>query len=223
VITAVDSAVMSPTYKAGTIRHVAIRELRKLEIKTGSPSIAIGQLGPPQLAKYLYETHLIRSRYRTLNDVLGFPGRDAPRPSPDALAAKAREVSRSVFEEIRQSPLRDVITSVGIPILCPDGKTLIRGPYLRIPGYDRTRPVRDLTEMQIDEFARKGWVDLRPAHMEWWLDNFLSMRMSVMAPGSTRSSERLGQEAYLSDEIELGDVVAWVFNNRLDPPGYRVK
>jgi hypothetical protein len=49
------------------------------------------------------------------------------------------------------------------------------------------------------------------------------MRMSVFAPGSKASSERLDQQAYLRDEIEVGEVVAWIFTNRLDPPGYRVK
>jgi hypothetical protein len=227
VVSAIDSAVLSPTYKAGMIRHVALQELRKLEEEKGVPSIALGQLGPPQLAKYLYEAYLFRQRFRTLDALLGdipTTGQAARGDSPSAaVMEKAEEISQALYAEIQDSPLRDIVTSLGIPILCPDGRTLIRGPYLKIPGYLRTDPVLELDEARIDEFASKGWVDLRPKHVLWWLRNFQDMRMSVYAPGAKWSSERLTREAYLSEEIEIGEVVAWVFNNRLDPPGYRVK
>ena len=39
--------------------------LEKLEIEKGVPSIAIGQLGPPQLAKYLYETYFLKQLYES--------------------------------------------------------------------------------------------------------------------------------------------------------------
>lgn len=223
VISALDSAVMSPTYKAGMIRHVAIQELRRLEEETDAPSIALGQLGPPQLAKYLYETHLFRTEFATLDELLGKPAEGLDRFLETPTEERAREVSEALYERIRHSDLRDVITSIGIPILCPDGKALIRGPYLKIPGYIRTEPILQLSEEKIDEFARRGWIDLRPAHVRWWLENFQAMRMSVFAPGSKASSERLNEKAYLLEEIEVGEVVAWVFTNRIDPPGHRVK
>ena len=225
VISAVDSAVMSPTYKAGMIRHVALQELRKLEADKGVPSVALGQLGPPQLAKYLYEAHLIERRYKTLDNLLGEIRNDEePRGGPShGRAARAGDVSVELFRDVQESSLCDLITSLGIPILCPDGRTLLRGPYIKIPGYLSTTPTLPLTGESIDHYARRGWVDLRPSHVEWWLENFQAMRMSVYAPGSKWSSDRLTQESYLSETIEIGEVVAWIFNNRLDPPGHRVK
>ena len=75
----------------------------------------------------------------------------------------------------------------------------------------------------IDRYAKKGWVDLRPSHAAWWLEQFRKMRQSVYRRGAKWSSERLDTRSYLSDEIRIGEVVAWIFNNRIDPPGHRIK
>jgi hypothetical protein len=49
------------------------------------------------------------------------------------------------------------------------------------------------------------------------------MRRSVYRRGAKWSSERLDSRSYLSDEIRIGEVVAWIFNNQIDPPGHRIK
>jgi hypothetical protein len=214
VISAIDSAVMDPTYKAGMIRQVAIEELRKLEAERGVPSVALGQLGPPQLAKFLYEAHLFAVEYRTLDRILGLDG--DPGPTSD-------EVAERFFQRLRKDPLRDVITSIGIPILWPDGTRIWRGPVVKIPPFNPKRHRIALDAGAIDRFAGKGWVDLRPQHVDWWREMFKRMRASTHARDSKRSSERLTRGAYLAEEVRIGEVVAWLFNNTLDPAGHRIK
>ena len=214
VISAIDSAVLDPTYRAGMIRHVAIEELSKLETETGVPSVALGQLGPPQLAKFLYEAHLFAVEFRTLGRILGLDGSAAP---------TADEIAQRFFRRLEQDRLRDVIVSIGIPILWPDGLRIWRGPVVKIPSYNPKRHLIALDPAAIDRFAGKGWVDLRPAHIAWWLTMFERMHASTRAHGSKRSSERLTRAAYLSEEVRIGEVVAWLFNNTLDPAGHRIK
>ncbi len=214
VIGAIDSTIMNPTYKAGMIRHVAIEELEKLEAETSTPSIALGQLGPPQLAKYLYESHLFHIEFQTLSRLLGENDESAP---------SGKDLSALFFERLKSDPLRETITSIGIPILHPNGEKIWRGPSIKIPAFNPKNHKLELTAESVDLYATKGWVDLRPSHMEWWIQMFREMRQSTEGPGSKRSSERLTRAAYLKDEIRIGEVVAWIFNNRIDPAGHRIK
>ena len=214
VISAVDSSILSPSYKGGLIRGVAVEELEKLEREKGVPSVAIGQLGPPQLAKYLYEAHFLRELYGSIEGVLQDEEGDARKPA---------EISEAMQARVTRSPLRHAITSVGIPILLADGRTILRGPVIKIPPYNKKAHVVDLGAESIDRFARKGWVDLRAKHMAWWIDSFRRMRSTVFRRGAKWSSERLDFRSYLSEEIRIGEVVAWIFNNAIDPPGHRIK
>ena len=59
VLGALDSSILTPTYKGGLVRQVAIDRLRVLEESAAIPSVALGDLGPPQLSKYLFELYLI--------------------------------------------------------------------------------------------------------------------------------------------------------------------
>jgi hypothetical protein len=214
VISGIDSSLLSPSYKGGLIRRVAIEELEKLEAEKSVPSVAIGQLGPPQLAKYLYEAYFFKELYGTIEGVL-FDEEGLPRLPAD--------VSIAMAERVRASELRHTIISVGIPILLPDGQTILRGPVIQIPSYNRKAHVVELGEENTDRFAKKGWVDLRPSHMAWWLDQFRQMRRSVFRRGAKWSSERLDYRSYLSEDISIGEVVAWIFNNVITPRGHRIK
>src|SRR5262245_15012733 len=71
VISAIDSAVLAPTYKAGLVRSAALHDLDVAERASGTPSIALGRLGPPELSKLLFEAQLLKERYGTLEEVVG--------------------------------------------------------------------------------------------------------------------------------------------------------
>lgn len=205
VISALDGSVMAPSYKAGLVRSVAMSDLRDAEARSGTPSIALGRLGPPELSKLLFEAQLLKEECETLDEV----ARRTPATLSDALAAR-----------LERSAVRHLAPSVGIPVLLPDGETLLRGPRINVPELGGHQKTADATPAAIDAWARKGWVDLRVANMERWVERvgrMVASRAELREAGSAAASIR----SYLPTEFEIGEVVAWIFNNEIG--GNRIK
>jgi len=209
VLAAIDATISAPTYKGGLVRQVAVDRLRLLE-PDAMPSVALGDLGPPELSKYLFELYLFRAAFETL----------------EATASGLREegAGTSLEKTLESLPdLRDAIVSVGIPILLADGLTIRRGPEVKIPGYDPTRTSSaPLTPDEIERYARKGWVDLRPAHLVRWADR-IDRLLAGRRGGSAGASDHMSYETYGRDDFRIGEVVAWVFANDADYRGFRMK
>lgn len=204
VISSIDMSIMDPSYRAGVLRQTALDKLARLEQETHSHSVALGQLGPPELSKLLYEAHLLKLQYGTLRAVI-----DAP----------TSDVAATLYEFLQQDDLlRTQIVSIGVPILAPDGRTLIRGPRLNIPEsiYHEVA----IQEGDVDAWAQKGWVDLRPDNLRIWQRRFQRMQRTQHTL-HTRGTSSVTMKVYLHDTIEIGAVVAWLFNN--DYGGYRIK
>jgi hypothetical protein len=204
VVAGIDSNIMNPSYRAGVLRHTALRRLAHIEEETRSHSVALGQLGPPELSKLLYEAHLLKLNYGTLAAVRATP---------------ADEISETLYRFLEQEDsLRTLIISIGVPILTPDGQHLIRGPQLNIP--ESIYPEVPVSEGMIDTWARKGWVDLRPSSMEGWRRRFERMQRAQHQLHSQGTSS-ITRTTYLPETIEIGAVVAWIFAN--EEGGYRIK
>ena len=206
VIAAIDGAVMNPTYRAGYLRHRALTDLERLEAETSTHSVALGHLGPPELSKLLWEAELLKLRYETLRAVL--------KHRPEELSEELSELIQS--EEFDQ--MCQTIISLGLPILLPDGKQIIRGPRISIP--ERIEPGVRITEEDVDAWAQKGWVDLRTQNMVLWQERFEKMERSRQDIRG-RGSAAVTIEGYIYDNIRIGEVVGWIFNNEQD--GYRIK
>jgi len=205
VIGALDGAVLGPTYRAGVLRSRAMERIRTLEEDTGTHSVALGQLGPPELSKLLWEAEVLKLLYSTPTAVL------------EAGAATIAEQATALLDE--RTGLRDTITSLGLPILAADGATLLRGPFLRIPEVTGETVV-ELTAESMDRWAAKGWLDLRAANWAKWQDRFRRMRDArpgKLQPGSAGYSP----ETSRTDEIEIGAVAAWVVADEIG--GRRIK
>ena len=104
-------------------------------------------------------------------------------------------------------------------MLQPDGASLWRGPFLRIPEVAGDVDVA-VGPDDCDRWAAKGWVDLRPANFARWQERLRAMAASrggAAQPGSAGAAP----ETSISDHIEIGTVVAWVLANELG--GYRIK
>lgn len=204
VIAGIDSSVMTPSYRAGVLRQTALDKLARIEEETQSHSVALGQLGPPELSKLLFEAYLLKLNYGTLRQVVRTP---------------AGEIAATLYTFLQtQDVLRTTITSIGVPILTPDGGRLIRGPRLNIPeSIYRELPVMD---EDVDLWARKGWVDLRPGNIVAWQERFQRMRRTQHML-HTRGTSSVTLKTYLPETIEIGAVVAWIFNNEVQ--GYRIK
>lgn len=205
VIAAIDGAVMNPSYRAGYLRQQVLDEMKRLEEETGAHSVALGQLGPPELSKLLWEAELLKIEYGTLQNVLV----DRPADIAERLYACVQADDR----------IARTITSIGLPILVPDGSQLIRGPRIRIPEIPGENEV-ELTPEAIDRWAAKGWLDLRPENIAAWQTRFQHMERARNRLRG-RGSAAITREAYLFGDIRIGEIVGWIFNN--EQAGYRIK
>ncbi len=205
VISAVDAAVLNPTYRAGVLRSAALDELERLEEETAIPSVALGQLGPPEITKLLFEAFLLKERYHSLGRVLN---------------QRPKKIAEALYRHVQKHEnIRESIVSAGVPILAPDGETIWRGPFIRIPERADTNQV-PVTPESIDAWARKGWVDLRPENFVSWRERFERMKRAQEKLRG-RGSAAINIEAYLTQDIQIGNVVAWIFNN--EAGGFRIK
>jgi hypothetical protein len=212
IISALDGAVLDPSYKAGLVRGVALKDLAdeeasSLEAGTGVPSIALGRLGPPELSKLLFEGALLRHVFGDLAAIAEDTG------TAEAMADK-------LVGALEATQVERIAPSIGIPVLMPDGETLIRGPRINVPELlGHTQSVA-LHPESVDMWARKGWVDLRSRNMEVWRDRarrMMQARTDLRVAGSAAANI----SSYMSDHFEVGEVVAWVFNNEMG--GHRIK
>ena len=183
--------------------------MKQLEKEHDVDSVAFEMLGPPRLSKLLYEAHLLKLTYGTTNNVLKTP---------------ARQISADLTTLVsKEEQLRSQIISIGIPILMPDGKTLLRGNEVKIPPY---RGVNELpiSTAVIEDWAHNGWVDLRVSNMEQWKSRLTVIMKEVEASIKGDTSSRHFRTAEYWDRfenIDEGKIVGWIFTE--EEKGKRMK
>lgn len=199
IINALDNATMAPTYRAGFLRGLAVEQMHSLEQTHEADSVAFELLGPPELSKLLYEAHLIRRVYKSMNK---------------AAAADAEEMSRKTAEIIKTDQLlRSTIISVGLAILMPDGKSVLRGPMIKVPTA-RIEEEFETNDDLINKWAAGGWVDLRVQNMKKWIARFRRIHEEIQAlPADDTSSRYIETKSYWleDDAIDIGKVCSWIF------------
>jgi hypothetical protein len=208
IISALDASVLNPSYKAGLLRGAALHDLEEEESVSGIPSVALGRLGPPELSKLLFEGQLFKHAFQTM------AGAIAACAEPDK-AARALESALEPAGVARTAP------SIGIPVLLPDGRTLLRGPRINVPELVGHAQSVDLGDpARVDRWATKGWIDLRPSNITRGGDRFAKM---VQARADLRDlgSAAANTGTYSAAGFEIGDIVAWIFNNEMK--GFRIK
>lgn len=201
VISAIDGSVLDPSYRAGYIRQNALDELRELEDTKGIPSVAIGELGPPQLSKFLYEVHLLKQFYPLVEELAG--------AKPSDVASK---VEKYLLEN---SELQGIVTSLGLPVLLKDGKTILRGPTIHIPESKVDASIKVNGEADIDSWAKQGWIDLRESNMRTWVERAQKM-MQSHSGDHIEGSSVYARHIYTSRYLKTGEVVGWIFINEFD-------
>jgi len=209
IISALDSSAMEPSYRAGFLQHTAAKKIKELEAKHKTNSVAFEMLGPPRLSKLLYEAHLIKLIYKNFSNFI----KDTPANS-----------SKKILSYLKNNAkLRNEIVSIGVPILLPDGKELIRGPLVIIPSKAEGDLI-NISKGKIDKWATDGWFDLRANNWKLWKERFKNI---------IRDTDNLNDEAFSSryvfnydywdnfKEINIGKVVGWIFIN--EEKGLRMK
>ncbi|MDP1677424.1 MAG: short-chain dehydrogenase [Bacteroidota bacterium] len=209
IINALDNATLSPTYRAGFMFQGALEKMKRLEKEHNTNSVAFEMLGPPRLSKLLYEAHLLKKVYGTVNAVM--------KTSPKKLSADLTEYIS------KDDALRSQIISIGIPILLPNGKTLLRGNDVKIPAFRGINEL-DITPEHIDDWAKNGWIDLRTINMEQWKYRLNEIQKEVeLYTKDDTSSRNFRTMEYWSDfnDIDAGKIVGWVFTE--EEKGKRMK
>ncbi len=209
VINALDNATLNPTYRAGFLFEGALEEMKRLEAQHKTKSIAFEILGPPRLSKLLFEAYLLQR---------GFISMDAVRKSG------SKEISLRLEKLVREdAELRSQVISIGIPILMPDGKTLLRGKDIKIPPYRGENELK-ITEKSLNAWAHDGGLDLRAQNMDRWKRRFTTIIDSANQIPSDDTSSRYQRNRQYWDNfesIEPGKLVSWIFSE--EEKGKRMK
>jgi len=200
VISALEASVLGPTYRAGAMREGALKVMRDLQEKHGVESVAFELLGPPRLSKLLYEVHLLQKVCGSLSSVL---------------KSSAKELSKKVELFVgRDRGIRSQILSIGIPVLLSDGRSMLRGPEVKIPA-SKVRAEFRVTPEKIDDWADAGWVDLREKNFAVWQARLRELKEEIESvPAGDTSSAAHWNRAYWGDDHEIldpGKIVGWIF------------
>jgi NAD(P)-dependent dehydrogenase (short-subunit alcohol dehydrogenase family) len=202
VVAALDASTAGPTYRAGVLRQYAVSRMDELERENAVESVAYEMLGPPRLSKLLFEAAIL--------------GRlcdgDLARAAALDPAATA-EASRRLIDE--DADLRSRILSIGIPILLPDGGSLLRGATVKVGPETGTPEERE-------RLAENGWVDLRAENWSHWRRRTEAMLASVRGLGGADAGSRHDIEGWhRSLRMRPGALAAWVFRD--EDGGERIK
>jgi hypothetical protein len=199
IINALDNATLQPSYRAGFMQHSAVEKLEELEKIHNVDSVAFELLGPPRLSKLLFEIHLLKLGYGTMPKIL--------QDSPENISNKLVEVLKANDKLVKQ------MVSIGIPILMPDGKSLVRGNEIKIPPF-RGEYELPVTPENINAWAKDGWVDLRKENFVKWQDRIREIiNEAENIPPNDTSSMYVRNKKYWDDfeKINIGKVVSWIF------------
>jgi len=209
IINALDNATLAPTYRAGFLFNGALDRMKKLEQQHGVDSVAFEMLGPPRLSKLLYEAYLLRLCFGDPKTVV---------------RTDASLLSKRLFDLVRTDDLlRSQVISIGIPILLPDGRSLLRGSVIKIPPYRGDSALR-ITPQAIDRWAHDGWVDLRERNMDLWRKRLREIIESVRElPPTETSSKTMHTREYWNNlsDIDPGKICGWIFT--YEEKGKRMK
>ncbi len=199
IINALDNATLEPTYRAGYLQHTAVDKLEELEELHNVSSVAFELLGPPRLSKLLHELNLIKKVAKSMNKITEM---------------SAEELSKGIYNLLLENEqLRSEIISIGIPILMPDGKSLLRGNDMKIPPFRGENKLK-ISEEKINLWAHDGWVDLREKNISKWkkrIDEIMEEANSI-SPEDTSSLHVRNKKYWNNFEIiDIGKVVSWIF------------
>ncbi len=201
VVAALDAATMGPTYRAGVLRAQVLDRMEALEREHGTRAVAYEMLGPPRLAKLLFEATLLATLYADIDAVAAL--------DPDATAERAVALVRE-DDDLRQRAL-----SIGLPIFLPDGEHVLRGRRVIAPPDPSLAPGDP-------SVVDAGWVDLRAANWARWRDRVVDLQAEIAtrAPLDEGSD---GDHEYgdASGRLRPGRLAARVL--RVEDAGERVK
>jgi hypothetical protein len=199
VVAALDAATSGPTYRAGVLRQAALERMEGM-MEAHGESVAYEMLGPPRLAKLLFEAAILR---RMTGGAL----------DPVALLDPEETAHRAEALVLGNEALRTGILSIGLPIVLSDGERVLRGAEIKM------RPRKGEPWEAVVEH---GWVDLRPINWARWTARVREILSKLGAESDAAGGSRWDIEPWeQSRTVRPGALAAWVF--RYEDRGERIK
>ena len=209
IIQSLDASVLGPSYRGGILRNKALSNLRDLEAKTESSSIAFEMLGPPRLSKLLYEAFLLRTAYGNFSSVL--------ETSNEEISKKLELLISS------NSTIRKEMLSIGLVVLLSDGISYLRGKEIIVPPQKNTQEL-PINPANISKWCYDGWIDLRKENFNFWKNIFKKIKLQTEENLQEETGSFYQYDTAFWDNFETideGKIVAWIFEN--EDKGYRIK
>ncbi|TVP77108.1 MAG: short-chain dehydrogenase [Gemmatimonadales bacterium] len=201
IVAALDGATMGPTYRAGTFRSLALSRMEAMEEAAGVEGTSYEMLGPPRLSKLLFEAQILRRMEPDLSA--------AAQLDPESTASRAQALVEA------DADLRQRIVTIGLPILLPDARSVLRGPRLKV------RPQPD-EELDMEVMVDRGWVDLRAVNWRRWRERIRrhleGLEARVPMEAGSAGDHEFGDG---SGAIRPGRLAGWIF--RYEDRGERIK
>jgi len=197
IINALDNAVLGPSYRAGLMRHWALERMIELENGGDTKSVAFEMLGPPRNTKLLFEAHLLREAFETMNAVR------------ESTAAEVAEALNNLVRN--KSRIANEVVSVGIPIYLASGE-VVRGPEVIVPAHADNVTV---TPEKLAAWIHDGWVDLRQENCQSWIDRFQAIHEEIISiPAADTSSRHLRNRRFWDEarRIQPGKILGWILS-----------
>ena len=209
IIQSLDASVLGPSYRGGILRNKALTNLRDLEKKTESSSIAFEMLGPPRLSKLLYEAFLLKSVFGNFENFLNTSNSDI-----------SKKLELFVLSN---STIRKEMLSIGLVVLLSDGISYLRGKEVIIPLQKNSKELSVNSE-NISKWCYDGWIDLRKENFDFWKNIFKKITLQVKNNLQEETGSLYQYDSAFWDNFETideGKIVAWIFEN--EDKGYRIK
>ena len=207
IISALDGSVLNPSYKAGLLAECGHARPGRRRGRQWHSVDCPRTSRTTRASKLLFEAHLIKSALGDFDAVLS-----------DGVGPKA--MANALSEVLESSGVQRTAPSIGIPVLLPDGKTVLRGPRINVPEIKGRSSSVDISKRSdVDKWAKKGWIDLRPANMK----AEGTLRCDGRGPTGSRAAGSAAAtiQTYMGTTMEIGEVVVMIFNNELG--GHRIK
>ena len=127
--------------------------------------------------------------------------------------ADTAERAAALLDE--DADLRQRIVSIGLPVLLPDGRSVLRGPEVKVSPPAGASGADPRT-------VENGWVDLRAGNWERWRGRAAALSEQLRSrPGVDRGSRSDLEYGDESDALRPGRLVAWIL--RYEEAGERIK
>ncbi|GMR12033.1 MAG: hypothetical protein BMS9Abin29_0220 [Gemmatimonadota bacterium] len=201
IVAALDAASLGPTYRAGVLRAEAIRVMERMESEHGVEAVAYEMLGPPRLSKLLFEAAILKRLYGDM---------------ATGVRLDASETATAAAEMVNEdADLRRRILSIGLAIVLPGGKSLLRGPVVKVP---HNSGCADLDEGVVSG----GWVDLRASNWERWRERLVALSEEIdRRPGIEAGSVSDHEYGDAERKLRPGRLASWIL--RREDRGERTK